>query len=85
MKRGNEGGKGGADDGDDNDGDDDDGENDDQKKFQIYFLPIPEQKRHRNLFRMRPGKKAALLVPWCAHGKRVETGVDYLVSPYSSF
>jgi hypothetical protein len=50
-----------------------------KNQFQIYFLPIPDQKRHRNLFRVHPGNKAALSVPWCAHCKRVETGVDYLV------
>ena len=80
MKRGKEGKICGADDGDDNNGDNNDGENDDQKnQFQIYFLPIPEQKRHWNLFHMCPGNKAALLVPWCARCKRVEIGVDYLV------
>ena len=35
-----------------------------KKKFQIYFPPTLEQKRHHNLFRMRPGSKAALLAPW---------------------
>ncbi len=50
-----------------------------KNQFQIYFLPIPEQKRHRNLFRMHPGNKAALSVPWCARCKRVETGVEHLV------
>jgi hypothetical protein len=50
-----------------------------KNQFQIYFLPTPEQKKHRNLFRMHPGNKAALLVPWCAYCKRVETGIDYLV------
>ncbi len=78
MKRGKEGKICGSDDGDNNDGDDKDRENDDQKKqFQVYFLPTPEQKRHWNLFRMRPGNKAALLVPRCARCNRVETGVDY--------
>ncbi len=45
MKRGNEGGKGGADDGDDNDGDDDDGENDVQKiNFKSTFCPSQSRK-----------------------------------------
>ncbi len=48
-----------------------------KNQFQIYFLPTPEQKRHQNLFRMRPGNKAALLVPWCTRCNRVETGIDY--------
>ncbi len=47
--------------------------------LQIYFLPIQEQKMHRNLFRMHPGNKAALSVPWSTCCKRVETGVNYLV------
>jgi hypothetical protein len=64
VKRGNEGEKGGADNGDDNNRDDDDGENDDQKiNSKSFFCPSQRKKRHRNLFRMRPGKKAALLVP----------------------
>jgi len=46
------------------DGDDDDGEIDDQTiKSKSVFRP-PEQKRHHNLFRMRPGSKAALSAPW---------------------
>ncbi len=50
-----------------------------KNQFQIYFLPIPEQKRHQNLFRMHPGNKAALSVPWCARCKRVETGEEHLI------
>ena len=50
---------------DDDDGDDDNIEKDNQKiLFQIYFPPTPEQKRHHNLFGMRPGSKAALSAPW---------------------
>jgi hypothetical protein len=79
VKRGKEGKICGADDGDNNDGDDNNGENDPKNQFQIYFLPIPKQKRHQNLFHMGHGNKAALLVPWCAHCKRVEMGIDYLV------
>jgi hypothetical protein len=45
VKRGNEGEKGGADDGDDNDGDDDDGENDDQKfNSKSTFCPSHSRK-----------------------------------------
>ncbi len=45
MKRGNEGKRGGADNGDDNDGDDDDGENDDQKiNFKSTFCPSQSRK-----------------------------------------
>ncbi len=59
MKRGKEGKICGADDGDDNDEDDNNGENDNQKiNSKSTFCPIPEQKRHRNLFHMHPGNKA---------------------------
>ncbi len=80
MKSGKEGKICSADDGDDNDGDKDDGENGDQKiNSKSTFCPSQSRKGTGTYFRMRPGNKAALLVPWYAHCKRVETGVDYLV------
>ncbi len=33
-------------------------------KFQIIFLPIPEQKKHWKQFCMHLGSKAALSAPW---------------------
>ena len=33
-------------------------------QFQINFPHTPEWQMHGNLFRMRPGSKAALLAPW---------------------
>jgi hypothetical protein len=78
VKRGKEGKICGADDGDDNNGDDNDGENDDKKNnSKSTFCPPQSRKRHQNLFRMHPGSNAALLVPWCAHCNRVETGINY--------
>ncbi len=32
-----------------------------KNQFQIHSLPTPEQKRHRNLFRILPGNKAHLV------------------------
>ncbi len=45
MKRGNEGEKGSADDGDDNNGDDNDGENDDQKINSKSFSAHPRAEK----------------------------------------
>ena len=65
---------------DDDDGDDDDGENDDQTiNSKSTFRPPLSRKDTINLFRMRPGSKAALSAPWLACFNRVETGIEYLV------
>jgi hypothetical protein len=45
VKRGNEGEKGSADDGDDNNGDDNDGENDDQKINSKSFSAHPRAEK----------------------------------------
>ncbi len=45
MKRGNEGKRGSADDGDDNDGDDNDGENDDQKSIPNLLSAHPRAEK----------------------------------------
>ena len=55
---------------DNDDGDDDDGEQTTKNQFQIYFPPTPDQKRHHNLFHMRPGSKR---LSYWRHGKHVVT------------
>jgi hypothetical protein len=78
MKRGKKGKICGADDEDNNNGGNKDGEDEDPKiNSKSTFCPPQSRNRHWNLFHMHPGKKAVLLVPWCARCNRVETGVDY--------
>ncbi len=42
-------------------------------QFQIYFPPTPDQKRHHNLFHMRPGSKLS----YWRHGKHVVTEMKW--------
>ncbi len=80
MKRGTKGKRGGANDGDDNCRDNNDGENDDQKiNSKSTFCPSQSRKGTETYSACVLGKKAALSVPWCARGKRVETGIENLI------
>jgi hypothetical protein len=46
-----------------------------QNRFQTHIPPPPEREKDRNLFRMCPGRRAALSAPWWAHDEGLIGGV----------